>query len=189
MLNPDFNILNNSDDNFSKLLLDVIEKIGENKKVKQGTVIVEDKVKTNTFFVIIDGIFKTVKRINEQEHIVCFTFNGDIDGDPLVFMDPPAQYYKLVSVIDSTIILFDWQNLKHEIGEYVFNKMLSHYLLKYIQFLQARVIENIALNSEERYRMLVQQNPQQSLEIPLLDLSAYLGITPQSLSRIRANKV
>jgi hypothetical protein len=64
MLNPDFNILNNSDDNFSKLLLDVIEKIGENKKVKQGTVIVDDKVKTNTFFVIIDGIFKTVKKIN-----------------------------------------------------------------------------------------------------------------------------
>jgi hypothetical protein len=104
-------------------------------------------------------------------------------------MDPPDQYYKLISVVDSTIISFNWQNLKHEIGEDVFNKMLSHYLLKYIQFLQTRVVENIALNAEERYKLLVQKNPSQSLEIPLLDLSAYLGITPQSLSRIRANKV
>ncbi len=104
-------------------------------------------------------------------------------------MDPPGQYYELIAVVDSVIILFDWPSLKNEIGEDIFNRMLSHYLLKYIQFLQVRVVANITLNAEERYRILLQQNPKQSLEIPLLDLAAYLGITPQSLSRIRANKV
>lgn len=187
MLNPSFNILNGNDA-ASKILLEVIEKIGVKKKIKQGTVIVDSKSTANHFFVITNGIFKTVKEINGQPYIICFTFTGDIDGDPLVFIDPPEQYYKLIAVVDSTIILFDWQKLKSEIGEDVFSKILSHYLLKYIQFLQARVVENIALNAEERYKVLVQQNPLQSLEIPLLDLAAYLGITPQSLSRIRATK-
>jgi len=187
MLNPSFNILN-SEDATTKLLLEVIEKIGEQKKIKQGTVIVDNKSSANHFYVITNGIFKTVKEVNGQPCIICFTFTGDIDGDPLVFMDPPEPYYKLIAVVDSTIILFDWHKLKSELGEEVFNKILNYYLLKYIQFLQARIVENIALNAEERYKLLVQQNPIQSLEIPLLDLAAYLGITPQSLSRIRATK-
>ncbi|MCU0322436.1 MAG: hypothetical protein MUE72_08470, partial [Chitinophagaceae bacterium] len=110
MLNPSFNILNNSDPT-SKLLLDVIEKNGVKKCIKQGFVIVDGKSTANQFFVITNGIFKTVKEVNGQPYIICFTFTGDIDGDPLVFMDPPESYYKLVAVVDSTIILFDWQNL------------------------------------------------------------------------------
>lgn len=187
MLNPDFNVLGRKD-GYATQLLHVLQKIGETKRVKQGTVVVDEDVSTNSFFVIIDGIFKTVKEIDGQPYIVCFTFPGDIDGDPLVLMTPPNQYYKIIAVTDSTLVLFNWNDLQREMGEEVFDKMLNHYLLQYIRFLQTRVVESLALSAEERYRSLVKQNAFQTSKIPLLDLAAYLGITPQSLSRIRANR-
>ncbi len=63
MLNPDFNILA-INDGFSKILLDALDKIEKTETVKQGTVIINDKVKTDTFFLIVEGIFKTVKKVN-----------------------------------------------------------------------------------------------------------------------------
>ncbi|MBB6131627.1 Crp/Fnr family transcriptional regulator [Mucilaginibacter lappiensis] len=41
--------------------------------------------------------------------------------------------------------------------------------------------------AEEQYRLFVEQNPDIALRVPLKDIASYLGITPQSLSRIRKN--
>ena len=41
--------------------------------------------------------------------------------------------------------------------------------------------------AEDQYRLFVEQNPDIALRVPLKDIASYLGITPQSLSRIRKN--
>ena len=56
------------------------------------------------------------------------------------------------------------------------------------EFLQAeeRLISLLFTTASERYMKLIQNNPELLQRIPLECLASYLGITPVSLSRIRA---
>lgn len=50
---------------------------------------------------------------------------------------------------------------------------------------QNRQIENMTLTAEERYHNLMKNNPELLQRISQKNIASYLGITPQSLSRIR----
>ncbi|HEX2533105.1 MAG TPA: Crp/Fnr family transcriptional regulator [Chitinophagaceae bacterium] len=50
---------------------------------------------------------------------------------------------------------------------------------------QVRIIENLSLPAEERYRRFVERHPQLEQRVPQRQIASYLGITPESLSRLR----
>ncbi|HVW95499.1 MAG TPA: cyclic nucleotide-binding domain-containing protein [Mucilaginibacter sp.] len=45
----------------------------------------------------------------------------------------------------------------------------------------------VGLDAEDQYRLFMMQNPAIALQVPLKHIASWLGITPQSLSRIRKN--
>ena len=51
---------------------------------------------------------------------------------------------------------------------------------------EERLIPLLFTTASERYRKLLRDNPELLLRLPLECLASYLGITPVSLSRIRA---
>jgi len=42
-------------------------------------------------------------------------------------------------------------------------------------------------DAENRYKLFIAQQPGIALRVPVKDIASFLGITPQSLSRIRKN--
>jgi CRP-like cAMP-binding protein len=59
---------------------------------------------------------------------------------------------------------------------------------------QQRLLDKIRIrnaymgqDASSRYRLFMTQEPEIALRVPLNDIASYLGITPQSLSRIRRN--
>ena len=53
---------------------------------------------------------------------------------------------------------------------------------------QLRVIENLSLTAEERYHNFLAKYPQVAQQVTQKQIASYLGITPEFLSIIRANK-
>lgn len=53
--------------------------------------------------------------------------------------------------------------------------------------LQKRVLQNISSTAEERYLTFVENFPQLVNRIPQTQIAAYIGITPEFLSKIRQN--
>jgi CRP-like cAMP-binding protein len=53
--------------------------------------------------------------------------------------------------------------------------------------LQKRVLQNISSTAEERYLTFVENYPQLVNRIPQTQIAAYIGITPEFLSKIRKN--
>lgn len=51
---------------------------------------------------------------------------------------------------------------------------------------ERRILTFLLSDASERYRDLIEQNPEYLLRLPLGSIASYLGITPVSLSRIRA---
>lgn len=52
--------------------------------------------------------------------------------------------------------------------------------------LQKRLLQNISSNAQERYKEFLKQYSQLSNRLPNTQIAAYLGITPEFLSQIRA---
>jgi CRP-like cAMP-binding protein len=50
---------------------------------------------------------------------------------------------------------------------------------------QRRISAGLSLSAEEQYLRFVKMYPAIANRVPLKDIASYLGITPQSLSRIR----
>ncbi len=50
---------------------------------------------------------------------------------------------------------------------------------------QQRLNATLSISAEQRYRELIEGNPSIAQRVPLLHIASYLGITPESLSRIR----
>ena len=53
---------------------------------------------------------------------------------------------------------------------------------------QLRVIQNLSLSAEERYNSFIEKYPQVVQQVTQKQIASYLGITPEFLSAIRANK-
>lgn len=53
---------------------------------------------------------------------------------------------------------------------------------------QLRVIQNLSLTAEERYYIFLEKYPQVAKQVTQKQIASYLGITPEFLSMISANK-
>jgi CRP-like cAMP-binding protein len=58
---------------------------------------------------------------------------------------------------------------------------------KFIE-LQSRVLQNISSTAQERYKTFLSQYPNLANRLPNTQIASYLGITPEFLSKIRAEK-
>jgi hypothetical protein len=55
--------------------------------------------------------------------------------------------------------------------------------------LQERIIANLSQPADERYCTFITKYPDMEKRLPLKQIASYLGITPESLSRIRSNYI
>ena len=77
----------------------------------------------------------------------------------------------------------DYQKLRDLVPEWdVYEKLL---LVKLMSALENRVYALLSMSTEERYHYLFESDPEMFNELPLNFLASMLGMTPETLSRIR----
>ncbi|WP_298515301.1 Crp/Fnr family transcriptional regulator [uncultured Kordia sp.] len=98
----------------------------------------------------------------------------------------PAKYF--AEALEDSIIL----QMKYEDVEEICSKI--HPICQYFRYItekafsyaHQRIVSNISKTSEERYWEYVTKYPEIANRIPQYVLASYLGISPESLSRIRS---
>ncbi len=121
-----------------------------------------------------------------KEHIIQFAPEGWFITDRASsFFNEPSEYY-IQAIEDTTILIFDnsfIEKLSNELPGFVnFNNKLLH---SYIRNLQNRVVQLIALTAEDRYLDFIKTYSNITLRVPQIMIASYLGIAPESLSRVR----
>ncbi|MDB4286260.1 Crp/Fnr family transcriptional regulator [bacterium] len=118
-----------------------------------------------------------------------FVFEGEfITEIDSVFQQKPSEFY-IEALEDCTLNTFIFADFIALIGEHKQITMFSFMLMmKSIIELGEKVKDLQFRNAEIRYKNLIEKHSDILLRVPLSYIASYLGITQQSLSRIRREK-
>ena len=162
-------------------------------EVKKDEFLLQEGEKCKYSFYVEKGLLRQYMLDTKgKEHIISFGPEGWIISDrESVFFNQPSKFF-IQALEDCTIKLID-DSLVRLISEKVpsfvdFNTRLLH---NHIRALQNRIIQLMSYTAEERYQEFIALYPDIMLRVPQTMVASYLGIAPESLSRVRkdlANK-
>lgn len=121
-----------------------------------------------------------------KEHILYFAPEGWLVMDrESICLDMPTEIY--IQALDRCIIvpIEDEIISRLEKDNPLFREFNTRYLINHIKLLQTRIQQLLSDSAEERYLKFVEIYPDLLLRIPQWMTASYLGITPESLSRVR----
>lgn len=156
------------------------------RSVKKGTTLLKQGQKSNDGYFVLKGCIRTYYIIKGEEKTTAFYTEMEGFTPHCVVNKTPSKYY--MSCIEDSILTVANPEMEVEI----FNKfpkfetlcrILSEDLLAKQQF----NFDEFKISSpEQRYLILLQKRPDLIQRVPQHQLASYLGIKPQSLSRLRA---
>lgn len=169
--------------------MQLIEAVIEERHYKEGEYLLEPDTLCDEFFFIAKGVLRIAMDNEKGNRVIHFFLkenqfctilnsfnNGTIasesieaacDVDVLVFKrDQLLQLYTKIPYLKTVIDQINQQALLDKIA--IRNGYLGH-------------------DSSKRYELFMMRQPEVALRVSLGDIASYLGITPQSLSRIRRN--
>ncbi len=146
-------------------------------------------VATHGAFVATGCLRKYVIDAKGKEHIVQFAPENWWVGEGLATApDTPAQYF-IDAVEDSNLLLFDSASLQRQVERIPGAAVAFRVGLQRAGAAKEHQIVNaLSMSAEERYEAFLKKYPSIALRVPQFMLASYLGVSPETLSRIRKNR-
>jgi len=140
----------------------------------------------NTFFVHKGILRQYYVTAENKERTVYFAEEGKFAGEVMSFLyQIPSEFY-FQALEDSVVLCLSRE--KWEVAFTTIPALALHQLKLHARFIfdLKQEISNAGKETpDEKYRRLFQQNPALFQRIPLFHIAMYLGITPETVSRIR----
>ncbi len=125
-----------------------------------------------------------------NQHVIRFAFEGWWMANLQSFFTGEPTRLNIEVFEDSELLMLDKQNHDRLINEVPAYERYHRIIVQnaYVA-LQQRVENALGLTAEEKYARLIEQNPEFMHRVPLNLVASYLGITPETLSRVRASYI
>lgn len=154
--------------------------------IKKGTVLLEEGQTSKENYFVLKGCIRSYYVINGEEKTTAFYTEMEAFTPHCVVSKTPSEYY--VSCIEDSIILISNSDMVEEVnGKFPKFDTLCRILSEELLAKQQIDFDEFKISSpEQRYLNLIQKRPDLIQRVPQHQLASYLGIKPQSLSRLRA---
>ena len=126
---------------------------------------------------------------NGREFNKAFCFKGDFTGSyyDLHLQQPSSA--TIEALADSTVILINYKKYQQLVQSDTFWLRVSYTLNHHLLMRKCeKEMQLLTLTAADRYELLQKRYPELEQLVPSYHIASYLGITPISLSRIRAQK-
>jgi CRP-like cAMP-binding protein len=157
------------------------------KRVKKGEFLLREGDMAKYGMFVASGCLRTYTIDNKgKEHILQFSpedwWTGDMNS---MVNDSPSQFF-IDAVEDSDILLFDDTSLQ-KLNKYIpaSATMYEVALQKSLAAQNQRIISTLTSSAEERYNEFLKKYPSLTQRVPQHMIASYLGVSPETLSRIR----
>ena len=146
----------------------------------------EDQVSRNLYFVGSGATHTFIVDEKGEVHTVQFGFEGYWIGDMYSFFSGNPAIFNVETLEPTTLFAMkhaDFEKACEQIPKF---EMFFRILVQngYLSALQ-RIANSFSEDAEQRYLSLIKRQPDLPQRVPQYLVASYLGIKPQSLSRIR----
>ncbi len=172
---------------FSKKEMNLIESKLKKLKLKKGTTILKAGDKVNNQYYVYNGCLRTYFIDKSgKEHTLQFAINDWWISDYTAFFTASKAIMYIETIQDATLYEISKKSMEDlfvEIPqiETFFRKKMERAFASF----QNRILANLAQSAKERYVSFISTYPNIEQAVKNYHIASYLGITTESLSRIR----
>ncbi|TDQ25560.1 Crp/Fnr family transcriptional regulator [Tenacibaculum caenipelagi] len=164
-----------------------IQSFIQTKKLSKSEFLLKQGDICSHFFFVEQGLLR-MYALNEEgkENILQFATEGWIVSDRgSVYFQAPSTYY--IDAVEDTLVVMLDEHFIDQVSKVnsSFRKQNEHLLQNHIRHLYKRISQLLGASAKNRYLNFVSMYPDIMLRVPQWMIASYLGITPESLSRVR----
>ncbi|NCU05715.1 MAG: Crp/Fnr family transcriptional regulator [Chitinophagaceae bacterium] len=154
--------------------------------VKKGTVLLKEGQLSKESYFVLQGCIRTYYIIDGEEKTTAFYTEMDALTPHCVINKAPSDYY--ISCVEDSILTISNADMEAEVNtKFPKFELMCRRLSEELLARQRIDFDEFKTSSpEQRYLNLLQKRPDLIQRVPQHQLASYLGIKPQSLSRLRA---
>lgn len=172
---------------FTSSQFEEVKPLLSEKKIEKGDIILQAGTICSHSFFVETGLLRSYS-IDDQgkEHVIQFAPENWIisDRSSILFQEPSSFFIDAVE--SSSVVMFDEAFIckASELSPH-FAQFNQKALNNHIRHQQKRINLLLSASAEERYLNFIHLYPNVTLRVPQWMIASYLGITPESLSRVR----
>lgn len=132
------------------------------------------------------GVIREFVQVGDKEVTKWISTPGYFVVDLSAFIFNQPARWNIQALTECELYVIDQQNYR-QIGQVIprWQELEKLFIAKCFTVLEDRILTHLSMPAEERYKQLFQFNPELFNLVPLQYLASMLGMTPETLSRLR----
>jgi len=174
----------------SDAIQEKVNNISIQKKVEKGeNILREGSLKKQHIFIVHGCLRSFYKMENGKEVTLQFAIKNWWIGDYITLYTENKSVMSIEGITQSKVLLIDKEKLDQLYLEHPeFETFQRKNFERHISTLQNRILSLLSLTASEKYDQFINQYPDFAQIIPNFQIASYLGITAESLSRVRKER-
>lgn len=157
--------------------------------IPAGEYFVDEGIVCKNIGFITKGYVRTYYEINEQEvTTMVLTKHNIVTAHTSFTLQRPSMSY-IQAITDCEFLVMSAESMQELYDRFPKWERLGRLITEQVYgYMESRVVDYLSLSPEDRYRKMLENDAKILKNVPLRYIASMLGITPETLSRIR-NKV
>jgi len=156
------------------------------KSYQKGHLLLKEGMIANNAYFVIKGCIRAYELVDGEENTIGFYTENQsaIDFKSQTSQTPSTKYFECLEETQVTILNADKERALYT-AHPRFEKFCREGMEEMMGAQQEALSKFIVLSPKERYQNLVKERPELINRVPQYQIASFLGIKPETLSRIR----
>ena len=144
----------------------------------------------NYLFLVKSGVLRSFYHKDGKDITAHFVVDHGVITGVDSFIQQKSSRYNIETLEDSTVYVLSQYDFDHFLKEHPEHERAVRLVVQDIYIDLVERVENlIFLNAQERYQKLITQNPSIVQRVSLGHIATFLGISQETLSRVRSTTI